>query len=192
MEEQGPDRPRDRPPRQPPRPLRGAGAGDRRPAALDQGRGLDLGQGPRRCSAARRRRPKQLIDADPQELRDAGLSWSKVAYVRDLAEHVRDGELDLERLPELADEDVIAELTEVKGIGRWTAEMFLIFHLGRPDVTLDRRPRHPPGGADRLRARGACPSPRSSSGSPRTGARTARSPASTSGARSTTRPGSNG
>ena len=44
------------------------------------------------------------------------------------------GELDLDRLPELADEDVVAELIEVKGIGRWTAEMFLIFHLGRPDV----------------------------------------------------------
>jgi DNA-3-methyladenine glycosylase II len=78
--------------------------------------------------------PKQLLAVEPQALRDAGLSWSKVAYVRDLAERVRDGELDLERLPELADEDVIAELTEVKGVGRWTAEMFLIFHLGRPDV----------------------------------------------------------
>jgi DNA-3-methyladenine glycosylase II len=78
--------------------------------------------------------PQQLIDADPQELRDAGLSWSKVAYVRDLAERIRDGELDLERLPQLPDEQVISELTEIKGIGRWTAEMFLIFHLGRPDV----------------------------------------------------------
>jgi DNA-3-methyladenine glycosylase II len=78
--------------------------------------------------------PEQVIDADPQALRDAGLSWSKVSYFRDLAEHVRDGELDLERLPELSDEEVIEELTEIKGIGRWTAEMFLIFHLGRPDV----------------------------------------------------------
>jgi DNA-3-methyladenine glycosylase II len=47
---------------------------------------------------------------------------------------VDSGELELDRFPELADEDVIAELIEVKGIGRWTAEMFLIFHLGRPDV----------------------------------------------------------
>lgn len=78
--------------------------------------------------------PQQLIDAEPQALRDAGLSWSKVAYVRDLAERIRDGDLDLERLPQLPDDDVIAELTEIKGIGRWTAEMFLIFHLGRPDV----------------------------------------------------------
>lgn len=78
--------------------------------------------------------PQQVIDAEPQQLRDAGLSWAKVAYFRDLAERVRDGELDLERLPELSDEEVIEELTAIKGIGRWTAEMFLIFHLGRPDV----------------------------------------------------------
>ena len=78
--------------------------------------------------------PKAVIAADPQDLRDAGLSWSKVSYFRDLAEHVLDGELDLTRLPELSDEEVIEELTAIKGIGAWTAEMFLIFHLGRPDV----------------------------------------------------------
>ena len=78
--------------------------------------------------------PEAVIAADPQDLRDAGLSWSKVSYFRDLAEHVLDGELDLKRLPELPDEEVIEELTAIKGIGRWTAEMFLIFHLGRPDV----------------------------------------------------------
>jgi DNA-3-methyladenine glycosylase II len=78
--------------------------------------------------------PKQIIEADPQDLRDAGLSWSKVAYVRDLAEHILDGELDVKSLDELPDEEVIEALTAVKGIGRWTAEMFLIFSLGRPDV----------------------------------------------------------
>lgn len=78
--------------------------------------------------------PKAVVAADPQEMRDAGLSWSKVSYFRDLAERVLDGELDLKRLPELPDEEIVAELTEIKGIGRWTAEMFLIFHLGRPDV----------------------------------------------------------
>ena len=78
--------------------------------------------------------PQQVIDADPQALRDAGLSWGKVSYFRDLAERVRDGELDLERLPEMSDDVVISVLTAIKGIGRWTAEMFLIFHLGRPDV----------------------------------------------------------
>ena len=78
--------------------------------------------------------PKQVIAADPQALRDAGLSWSKVSYFRDLAERVQDGALDVGRLPQLSDEEVIEELTAIKGIGRWTAEMFLIFHLGRPDV----------------------------------------------------------
>jgi len=78
--------------------------------------------------------PQQVIDADPQAMRDAGLSWSKVSYFRDLAERMRDDELDLAVLPERSDAEVIEELTEIKGIGRWTAEMFLIFHLGRPDI----------------------------------------------------------
>ncbi len=78
--------------------------------------------------------PKKILEADPQDLRDAGLSWPKVSYVRDLAEHVDDDELDLAKIAELGDEEVVEELTRVKGVGRWTAEMFLIFHLGRPDV----------------------------------------------------------
>jgi DNA-3-methyladenine glycosylase II len=79
-------------------------------------------------------KPKQLLARDPDELRKAGLSRSKVSFLRDLAERASDGRLKLRRLGELPDEDVIAQLLEVKGIGRWTAEMFLIFHLGRPDV----------------------------------------------------------
>jgi DNA-3-methyladenine glycosylase II len=79
-------------------------------------------------------KPKQLLARDPDELRKAGLSRSKVSFLRDLAERASDGRLVLARLGELPDEDVIAQLLEVKGIGRWTAEMFLIFHLGRPDV----------------------------------------------------------
>ena len=78
--------------------------------------------------------PEELLRKRPQTLRKAGLSNAKVEFLRDLAAHVRDGRLDLGRLKELSDEDVIAELIEVKGVGRWTAEMFLIFHLGRPDV----------------------------------------------------------
>jgi DNA-3-methyladenine glycosylase II len=78
--------------------------------------------------------PVQLLEVDGQDLRDAGLSWSKVGFLKDLAERVEDGRLDLDRLGELSDEDVVAELTEIKGVGSWTAEMFLIFHLGRPDV----------------------------------------------------------
>jgi DNA-3-methyladenine glycosylase II len=78
--------------------------------------------------------PEAVVEADTDVLRGAGLSGAKAAYVKDLAANVTSGELDLERIAELADEDVIADLTEIKGIGRWTAEMFLIFHLGRPDV----------------------------------------------------------
>jgi DNA-3-methyladenine glycosylase II len=78
--------------------------------------------------------PQELLDADPEEVRSAGLSRPKVRYLRSLAEHVLSGELELERLPDLSDEDVVREITAVKGLGQWTADMFLIFHLGRPDV----------------------------------------------------------
>jgi DNA-3-methyladenine glycosylase II len=78
--------------------------------------------------------PRELLDADPEQLRGAGLSRAKVAYLRDLAERVEDGDLELDRLAELPDEEVAEQLTEVKGLGQWTVDMFLIFHLGRPDV----------------------------------------------------------
>ena len=78
--------------------------------------------------------PEQLLRKRRTTLRNAGLSNAKVEFIRDLAARVKDGRLDLKRLAKLPDEDVIAELIEVKGIGQWTAEMFLIFHLGRPDV----------------------------------------------------------
>jgi DNA-3-methyladenine glycosylase II len=78
--------------------------------------------------------PDELLAADPDELRGAGLSYAKVRYLRDLAEHVRSGALQLERLAELPDGEVAAQLTAVKGLGQWTADMFLIFHLRRPDV----------------------------------------------------------
>ena len=78
--------------------------------------------------------PQALLDVDEQTLRGAGLSGRKVEYLRDLAAHVLSGELELERLDELADEEVIAEVTAVRGLGQWTAEMFLMFHLGRKDV----------------------------------------------------------
>jgi DNA-3-methyladenine glycosylase II len=78
--------------------------------------------------------PEQLLEASEEDLRGAGLSGRKVEYIRDLATHVLSGELELDRLDELGDEEVIAELVAVRGLGRWTAEMFLIFHLERPDV----------------------------------------------------------
>jgi DNA-3-methyladenine glycosylase II len=78
--------------------------------------------------------PRELLDMDPDDLRSVGLSHAKVAYLRDLAERVEDGELQLDQLRELPDEDVSTQLTAVKGVGQWTTDMFLMFNLGRPDV----------------------------------------------------------
>jgi DNA-3-methyladenine glycosylase II len=78
--------------------------------------------------------PEQLLEASAEDLRACGLSGRKVEYVRDLASHVLSGELELERLDDLADEEVVEEIVAVRGLGRWTAEMFLLFHLERPDV----------------------------------------------------------
>lgn len=78
--------------------------------------------------------PDALIQLDHDALRAAGLSTPKAHYIRDLTERVASGQLPLSHLPELDDEAIIAHLTTVKGIGRWTAEMILIFALGRLDV----------------------------------------------------------
>jgi DNA-3-methyladenine glycosylase II len=79
--------------------------------------------------------PEQILADDPDELRvAAGFSRAKVAYLRSLAEHVIGGELALDRLPDLPDGEVIRELTAIKGIGEWTAHMYLMFTLHRPDV----------------------------------------------------------
>jgi DNA-3-methyladenine glycosylase II len=79
--------------------------------------------------------PEEVLADDPDALRTAaGLSHAKVRYLRSLAEHVLDGSLALDSLPDLPDDEVIAELTAVKGIGVWSAHMFLMFHLHRPDV----------------------------------------------------------
>lgn len=78
--------------------------------------------------------PAQLLEAGKESLRAAGLSGRKVEYVRDLASHAIAGELELDRLDELSDEAVIEEIVAVRGLGRWSAEMFLLFHLERPDV----------------------------------------------------------
>ena len=78
--------------------------------------------------------PEQLLEASETDLRGAGLSGRKVEYIRDLAAHVISGELELDRLDELSDEEAIEEIVAVRGLGQWTAEMFLIFHLERPDI----------------------------------------------------------
>lgn len=79
--------------------------------------------------------PEEILTADPEEMRAAcGLSRAKVSFLRSLAEHVEGRSLDLDRLDALGEDEIIAELTAVKGIGEWSAHMFLMFQLKRPDV----------------------------------------------------------
>lgn len=78
--------------------------------------------------------PDAVMSIPEDKLRGAGLSGAKTRSIRDLSDHVLRGSLDLDGLHRLDDEGVIASLTQVRGIGRWTAEMVLIFQLGRPDV----------------------------------------------------------
>jgi DNA-3-methyladenine glycosylase II len=78
--------------------------------------------------------PREYLSTDVEKLRGSGLSPQKISYIKDLAERLENGTLDLKRLEELPDEEALNELDNVRGIGRWTAEMFLIFMLGRTDV----------------------------------------------------------
>ncbi|MCU1310365.1 MAG: DNA-3-methyladenine glycosylase [Candidatus Angelobacter sp.] len=78
--------------------------------------------------------PESIRNTTVGEMRRAGLSKQKIAYIRDLAEHAAGGSLDFTALPALSDDEVIAALTQVKGIGEWTAHMFLMFALRRPNV----------------------------------------------------------
>jgi DNA-3-methyladenine glycosylase II len=79
--------------------------------------------------------PKEILTADPEAMRAAaGLSRAKVSFLRSLAEHVEDGSLELDELDSMGEDEVIAELVAVKGIGEWSAHMFLMFQLQRPDV----------------------------------------------------------
>jgi DNA-3-methyladenine glycosylase II len=79
-------------------------------------------------------RPRQYLDTEERHLRASGLSPQKIRYIRDLSERIENGVLDLKRLSDLPSDEVVRVLDEVRGIGRWTAEMFLIFVLGRTDV----------------------------------------------------------
>jgi len=78
--------------------------------------------------------PEAVLRTPPDTLRGIGLSRQKIVYLQDLAGKVQDGTLRLAALPTYSDTEVMQQLTGIKGIGRWTAEMFLIFALGRPDV----------------------------------------------------------
>ncbi|TMI55720.1 DNA-3-methyladenine glycosylase 2 family protein, partial [Candidatus Bathyarchaeota archaeon] len=100
-------------------------AGSAARAILDRFKGLYGGRLPS---------PREYLSTDIDRLRKAGLSPQKISYIRDLAERLMDGRLDLKRLEGLSDEEAMRELDAVRGIGRWTAEMFLIFKLGRTDV----------------------------------------------------------
>ena len=85
-------------------------------------------------AAGGRLTPESILKLRPVRMRAAGLSSQKTAYIRDLARHTRDGRVVFEELSGLSDEQVIERLTQVKGIGVWTAHMFLIFALRRPNV----------------------------------------------------------
>jgi DNA-3-methyladenine glycosylase II len=78
--------------------------------------------------------PQSVLAKERPVLRACGLSDRKTEYICDLAQHFANGSIHVHRWPRMSDEDIIAELVEVRGIGRWTAEMFLIFNLLRPDV----------------------------------------------------------
>ncbi len=79
-------------------------------------------------------RPEAVLQLSPETLRGAGLSRQKASYLHDLSARIVAGTLRLDELDGLSDEEVMTALTEVKGVGRWTAEMILIFQLGRPDI----------------------------------------------------------
>src|SRR5437588_3574018 len=78
--------------------------------------------------------PEAIRDLSIGEMRTAGLSKQKIGYIRDLAEHALAGTLDFNRLPDLSDEQIIETLTDIKGVGVWTAHMFLIFALRRANI----------------------------------------------------------
>jgi len=88
----------------------------------------------RLLAKVKRFQPKRILAASDDDLREAGLSRSKQLSLRDLAEHCLSGAVPLKKLASMENEEVVESLVQVRGIGPWTAEMFLIFSLGRPDV----------------------------------------------------------
>jgi DNA-3-methyladenine glycosylase II len=78
--------------------------------------------------------PEEILEKDFDELRSVGLSGQKTGYIRDLAKHVLEGKVRFDHLDKLSNDEIITELTDVKGIGEWTVHMFLIFCMGRLDV----------------------------------------------------------
>ncbi|MBP9716539.1 MAG: DNA-3-methyladenine glycosylase 2 family protein [Candidatus Levybacteria bacterium] len=78
--------------------------------------------------------PKELLTIPDQKIREAGISFSKIKYIKGIAEAIINKQLDLKKLDSMSDEEVIGELIKLKGVGQWTAEMFLMFTLGRSDI----------------------------------------------------------
>jgi DNA-3-methyladenine glycosylase II len=78
--------------------------------------------------------PEKVLEIDTDVMRQVGMSYGKIKYVKSLAQHVIDSPLLFEKFDSLSEEEIIAELTQVKGIGKWTAEMFLMFTMGKPDI----------------------------------------------------------
>ena len=78
--------------------------------------------------------PEQILKIDTEKLRAAGMSYSKAAYVKNIAQAFKNKQIEIEKIKQMSDEEVIVELTKIKGVGKWTAEMILIFTLSREDV----------------------------------------------------------
>lgn len=78
--------------------------------------------------------PKDILKVSDEKIRKCGISYPKIKYIKGICKAIVDGSLDIKKISALSDEEVIIELTKLKGVGRWTAEMILIFSLKRPDV----------------------------------------------------------
>lgn len=78
--------------------------------------------------------PDRILSCTDQQLRDVGISWSKVSYIKAIATASKENTVDFDALSRQSDEEVVRQLTKIRGVGVWTAEMFLMFTLGRPDV----------------------------------------------------------
>lgn len=78
--------------------------------------------------------PEETLTIDTEDMRKVGMSYSKIKYIKSLAQHVVDSPKMFEKFDQMSEEEIIIELTKVKGVGRWTAEMFLLFTMGKPDI----------------------------------------------------------
>lgn len=78
--------------------------------------------------------PDEILKIDTEKLRSAGMSYSKASYIKNIAKAFKEKQIDIKKIDKMSDDEVITELTKIKGIGRWTAEMTLIFTLSREDV----------------------------------------------------------